>query len=57
MLYLDLILIELVNFLKDFLIKFLGVGIKGDVLKLKRDWGFECNGVIDLIILVVSVLG
>ncbi|XP_024368071.1 uncharacterized protein [Physcomitrium patens] len=57
MLYLDSIPTELVNFLKDPSIKFPGVGIKGDALKLKRDWGLECNGAIDLTTLAASVLG
>jgi len=57
MLYLDVIPRGLVNFLKDPEIKFPGVGIKGDAVKLKRDWGLECNGTVDLTTLAATILG
>lgn len=57
MLYLDVIPRGLVNFLKDPAIKFPGVGIQGDAVKLKRDWGLECNGTVDLTSLAATILG
>lgn len=57
MLYLDMIPRGLVNFLKDPAIKFPGVGIRGDAVKLKKDWGLECNGTVDLTSLAAKILG
>ncbi|KAG0605006.1 hypothetical protein M758_9G025100 [Ceratodon purpureus] len=57
MLYLDVIPRGLVNFLKDPAIKFPGVGVQGDAVKLKKDWGLECNGTVDLTTLAAQILG
>ncbi|CAK9264606.1 unnamed protein product [Sphagnum jensenii] len=48
MLFIDAVPPALVNFLKDPKIQLAGVGIHGDIQKLQRDHGLECNGAIEL---------
>ncbi|KAJ7542444.1 hypothetical protein O6H91_10G107000 [Diphasiastrum complanatum] len=57
MLFLDLMPQGLVNFLLDAERKIAGVGIKEDTKKLRRDYGLQSSGVVELTVLAVQKIG